>query len=341
MSTDSFLPSPGLYYEAIPAAGRKRSSTLITLILPAVCCGAALLFAAQQAAPFVLPSSATLDAELPHCDPSPGAAYDVSAVEWGKVRSDLTHLVNECQCGPILIRLAWHDSGTYNASDKTGGSRGAQRFPSGEAADPANAGLWIARSHLAPYKERYPAISFADLWALAAVVAIKEMGGPQVPFRAGRADIRSEGECMAHGRLPDGALGASHLRQIFSRMGFDDEGIVALSGAHTFGRCHADRSGFDGPWTETPMHFDGSYFELLLNCEWKPVSAPTGKPQMACDDKPGLMMLNTDVALVSDPLLKVHVGRFAKSEELFRTHFARAFQRLQELGHPKLTQVSF
>ena len=28
-----------------------------------------------------------------------------------------------------------------------------------------------------------------------------------------------------------------HLRKIFNRMGFDDKGIVALSGAHTIGRA--------------------------------------------------------------------------------------------------------
>lgn len=32
-------------------------------------------------------------------------------------------------------------------------------------------------------------------------------------------------------------------------MGFNDQEIVALNGAHTLGRCHSDRSGFLGPWT--------------------------------------------------------------------------------------------
>jgi catalase (peroxidase I) len=32
-------------------------------------------------------------------------------------------------------------------------------------------------------------------------------------------------------------------------MGFDDREIVALIGAHSLGRCHRDRSGFEGPWT--------------------------------------------------------------------------------------------
>jgi hypothetical protein len=31
-------------------------------------------------------------------------------------------------------------------------------------------------------------------------------------------------------------------------MGFDDREMVALIGAHALGRCHTDRSGFDGPW---------------------------------------------------------------------------------------------
>ena len=56
------------------------------------------------------------------------------------------------------------------------------------------------------------------------------------------------------GRLPDGAKDTKtetiqHLRDIFYRMGFDDQAIVALSGAHAVGRCHTDRSGFWGPWT--------------------------------------------------------------------------------------------
>ena len=41
-----------------------------------------------------------------------------------------------------------------------------------------------------------------------------------------------------NGLLPDASQGAAHLRDVFYRMGFDDRDIVALSGAHTVGRCH-------------------------------------------------------------------------------------------------------
>lgn len=39
-------------------------------------------------------------------------------------------------------------------------------------------------------------------------------------------------------QLPDASQGAEHLREVFYRMGFNDREIVALSGAHTLGRCH-------------------------------------------------------------------------------------------------------
>ena len=36
-------------------------------------------------------------------------------------------------------------------------------------------------------------------------------------------------------------------------MGFNDQEIVALSGAHAVGRCHEDASGFWGPWTRAEV----------------------------------------------------------------------------------------
>mmetsp|Transcript_26956 Transcript_26956/g.56797 ORF Transcript_26956/g.56797 Transcript_26956/m.56797 type:complete len:280 (-) Transcript_26956:435-1274(-) len=273
-------------------------------------------------------------------------SYDVNSVDWVGLKADLTQLVRTRECAPILVRLSWHDAGTFCKAEAgkghclAGGAAGAQRFADGESQHGANAGLGIARDLLQPFKEKYPQVSYADLWALAAVVAIQECGGPVVPFRAGRSDIKSSSECVPEGRLPDGDKDASHVRSVFNRMGFDDAEIVALSGAHTLGRCHADRSGFEGPWTENPLKFDTSYFELLLKCQWRPAKASTGNPQMACDEHPGLMMLTTDHALVTDPALKIHTERFANDKEAFFTAFASAFSRLQENGHDSLKPVA-
>ena len=52
--------------------------------------------------------------------------------------------------------------------------------------------------------------------------------------------------------------------------GFKDQEIVALSGAHALGRCHADASGYVGPWSGTPLLFNNSYFVLLKGLKWAP-----------------------------------------------------------------------
>lgn len=76
--------------------------------------------------------------------------------------------------GPVLVRLAWHASGTFDVKSQTGGSNGATMRFSPESEHGANAGLVIARNLLEPIKQKYgDQISYADLWTLAGVVAIK------------------------------------------------------------------------------------------------------------------------------------------------------------------------
>jgi cytochrome c peroxidase len=109
---------------------------------------------------------------------------------------------------------------------------------------------------------------YADLYALSGVVAIETLGGPKIGFKAGRKDSMDPKDVTPDGRLPDADKGnamktAAHLREIFGRMGFNDQEIVALAGAHALGRCHADASGYVGPWTPTPTTFNNLYFRLL------------------------------------------------------------------------------
>lgn len=131
----------------------------------------------------------------------------------------------------------------------------------------ANAGLKAARDFLDPIKAKFPWISYSDLWTLASITAIQEMQGPSIPWRPGRSD-RDVAFVTPDGRLPDGAKGQDHLRAIFGRMGFDDQEIVALSGAHALGRCHTDRSGYHGPWTFSPTIFSNDFFRLLVEENW-------------------------------------------------------------------------
>ncbi len=43
---------------------------------------------------------------------------------------------------------------------------------------------------------------------------------------------------------------------------------MCAPGAHTLGRCHTDRSGFLGPWTNAPTTFSNLYFQELINNKW-------------------------------------------------------------------------
>ncbi|CAJ1338773.1 unnamed protein product [Effrenium voratum] len=90
--------------------------------------------------------------------------------------NDLEALISKKGCGPLLIRLSWHDAGVFNGVD--GCPNAAMRFSGeGENCLAANAGLPdVALGLLQAITDKYVPrlISNADLWALAANTAIKE-----------------------------------------------------------------------------------------------------------------------------------------------------------------------
>jgi cytochrome c peroxidase len=234
--------------------------------------------------------------------------------------------------GPVLVRLAWHASGTYDKETGTGGSNGATMRFAPEGDHGANAGLKAARDFMEPIKEKFPWITYSDLWILGGITAIQEMQGPVIPYRPGRQDRDITG-CTPDGRLPDASKEQKHLRAIFGRMGFNDQEIVALSGAHALGRCHTDRSGFEGPWTFSPTVVTNEYYKLLLNEKWN-WRKWNGPKQYEDKTSKSLMMLPTDMALVSDKSFKTHVEKYAKDEELFFKDFSAVLLKLFELGVP-------
>lgn len=257
-------------------------------------------------------------------------------VDYEQVRKDIAALLDnekydDGSYGPVLVRLAWHASGTYDKSSDTGGSDGSTMRFKPEASDGANAGLAVARNLLESVKQKHPNITYADLWILAGVVAIEELGGPKIPFYPGRSDASTEAACPPQGRLPDAAQGAQHIRNVFYRMGFNDQEIVALSGAHAMGRCHTDRSGFDGPWTKAPTMFSNEYYRELLENKWAERKW-NGPRQFEDLPRKEIMMLATDMALVSDPEFKKYVEKYAADESLFFKDFSAAFHKLTELG---------
>ena len=66
--------------------------------------------------------------------PGGGGNHELYKAELLRARSDVLALLGKLQCHPILIRLAWHDAGTFDASvplshwPKCGGANGSIRF---------------------------------------------------------------------------------------------------------------------------------------------------------------------------------------------------------------------
>lgn len=261
-----------------------------------------------------------------------------SSVDYGAVRKAIADAMDSNadydgigSYGPVLVRLAWHCAGTYDKNTGTGGSDGATMRFAPESNHGANAGLKVARDLLEPIKKKFPGITYADLYTLAGAVAIEEMGGPTIPWKPGRRDAASGAECPPDGRLPDASKDAKHIRDVFGRMGFDDREMVALIGAHALGKCHTDRSGYDGPWTYSPTSWSNAYFTELKNPDgWR--RRKWNGPTQYENKNQDLMMLPADMALLWDKGFKKYVDEFAADADAFDKAFAAAFGKLLELG---------
>lgn len=265
------------------------------------------------------------------------------------LRARILDILKNPEARPSAVRFGYHVSGTYNVNDPEsgGGSNGAAIYLHEQRDDPANKGLaddMISRVDQLRLTE--PDVSRADVCALFGALAVKDMGGPEIPVRMGRQDYWVDGTAhakfkgidveappTASAHLPAASGDAAHLRDVFNRQGFGDRDIVVLSGGHSVGRCHIERSGYDGAWTENPTEFDNSYFTNLVNLTWKP--REWDGPLQYTDEETGtLLMLPTDMALLTDPEFRKHVDRYAKDCDAFFADFADAYSRVLELGCP-------
>lgn len=201
----------------------------------------------------------------------------VKELDLAAVKQDLETLMTNSQdwwpadwghYGGLMIRMAWHVSGTYRTADGRGGAgTGNQRFAPLNSW-PDNANLDKARRLLWPIKKKYGnRISWADLMVLAGNVAYESMGLKTFGFSLGRADIwhpekdiywgsekewldstRYDGEDRESlenplaavqmgliyvnpegvGGKPDPLRTAHDVRVTFARMAMNDEETVAL-----------------------------------------------------------------------------------------------------------------
>jgi len=196
-----------------------------------------------------------------------------------------------------VVRLAFHDAGTFDSATNTGGADGCVDLTS-----PENSGLQEIVDTLQPIADSVQGtLSRADVWALAAGMSIEFAGGPSVDFQTGRLDATS---CEGHGaRLPDAELGRSHIIDIFiSKLEFTERETAALMGAHVLGRAVRSVSGYNGNWVPNNDRFNNDYFQDLLARPWNRNSQQpfNGQARTQWNGPRTTMMLNTDIELAFD-----------------------------------------
>ncbi|BBD03000.1 MULTISPECIES: catalase/peroxidase HPI [Sphingobium] len=198
---------------------------------------------------------------------------------------------------------------------------------------------------------------------------------PLAAIQMGLIYVNPEGP----GGNPDALQSGRDIRETFARMGMNDEETAALTaGGHTFGKAHgagdaslvgaepegADiaqqglgwqsghesgmgdhtiTSGIEGAWTPTPITWDMTYFDMLLDHEYELVRSPAGakqwqpvgNPEETLAPKahtPGVkvptMMTTADMAMKVDPAYRAVMEKFRADSAYFADAFARAWFKL-------------
>nr|PIM97425.1 L-ascorbate peroxidase [Handroanthus impetiginosus] len=96
-----------------------------------------------------------------------------------KARRELRALIANKNCAPIMLRLAWHDAGTYDVNTKTGGPNGSIRNEE-EFTHGANNGLKIAIDFCEQVKSKCPKITYADLYQVFKLGLIEQPHKPKI-----------------------------------------------------------------------------------------------------------------------------------------------------------------
>ncbi|KAJ3241996.1 heme peroxidase [Chytriomyces hyalinus] len=248
----------------------------------------------------------------------------MTELDWWNLKQDIQAQIINQGYGPLIVRLAWHDAGTWNG---VSGGPHAQMLHTQVAEDE---GLHFGQEFLQPIKDKYPGISNADLWSFAGTVVIANSGGPALAWRPNRADaVDAQDDGIQNGMLPDAHWDASGLRKLFYAKGFNDQEIVALSGGHCLGEIHTGVSGsWSGKWTQSPSRFNNEFFVRLVNGKY--AARPDGLFEDTSDSS--FKMLPSDIALLKDPVFRGFAESYASDQSAFFNDFASAWEKLMELG---------
>ncbi|MCL7046212.1 hypothetical protein MKW94_013769 [Papaver nudicaule] len=162
---------------------------------------------------------------------------NVSSIVRGVIEQKL---INDTRIGASMLRLHFHDC-FVNGCDRSILLEDGETFKSEQTAVPNLNSLWgvkFVNLIKKAVEDACPGVvSCADLLAIAAQTSVSLAGGPEWSVKLGRKDSRTANKTGADSSLPNQSEGLENIRIKFSTLGLDMIDLVALSGAHTFGRA--------------------------------------------------------------------------------------------------------
>ena len=256
----------------------------------------------------------------------------------------IKNALRDPESAPSFLRLAFHDAATKRSDAQ--GPNGSIRF---ELMRNENIGPSMRQAlQFIEQIVQNCQVSWADAIAVSGAAVVEALGGPKIDVATGRKDALEED---AENRLPDGSLTSGAIRDYFRQLGFSDEELVALVGAHTVGRwtsllgvqpaCMA-KEGLDFwictreqgqrlPFTARPTLFNNDYFKNVLEFERRqkmPRPTKRYKDRPENGGLPALYLLPSDIGLLYDADLHKQVEQFAFDEAAFFAAFSRAYLKL-------------
>lgn len=151
-------------------------------------------------------------------------------------------LQSDARIGASLIRLHFHDC-FVNGCDGSlllDNNATANIVSEKDAAPNTNStrGFNVVDNIKTAVESSCPGVvSCADILALAAESSVSLAGGPSWNVLLGRRDSRTANQAGANTSIPSSTEGLSSITAKFSAVGLNITDLVALSGAHTFGRA--------------------------------------------------------------------------------------------------------
>ncbi|VFQ74077.1 unnamed protein product [Cuscuta campestris] len=149
---------------------------------------------------------------------------------------------NDPRIGASLIRLHFHDCFVNGCDgslllDNNGTTIVSEKDAAPNANNSAR-GFDVVDNIKSAVQSACPGVvSCADILALASQAAVSMAGGPTWNVLLGRRDSRNANQGLANTAIPAPFDGLTNITSKFSNVGLNVNDLVALSGAHTFGRA--------------------------------------------------------------------------------------------------------